>query len=261
MRMRIRFRVCQIMTNGTADGIVYVFNGTSANWDQCIPLTFVNSYYYPSYIVSLARLFDYFYVNNCDLTFEPRRNTSSDITFTQCFVQDPSWVTAHGAYDGNGQAAATELQITSFSNACTSVAYAPCYVKAVCKPSARYYSAANDLTTVLAWNESSRAALYRETIAGCFLMKGDIGATTTANMVVGDMYMSLDFELCEFTTAITTVVTEGGPREEKKSGAEDHKCKPGSCSCPGRICKYFSETRSEESFQLLSMVPKSRSQK
>lgn len=201
-RLQIRFKVCRVTT---ADpGVLGVaFRGPSnEHWD--LPLNLNNSFYFPSYITTLVRLFDYFYINAAVIEYESRSITVNDSSFVMAYVQDPAWFEAKGQLSTGG-AYPSEDAVTSLSNACTNVAYRNCKVSANVDRNVKYFASGDDLSGLVNYG-LAHAADMRQNTAGSFMIQGSKG-TMGDGVLLGDLYMFLDVELCELSLATTSPVT------------------------------------------------------
>lgn len=199
----IWFRVGQIRIPGLGGTPLFFLGG--ANESNIIPLMYANSWYFPSYLYNLVRLFDFVYTNSCNLHFLARSNTSSQVSFVMAYVQDIMWFATKGTLVG-ASAAPTEDQITSLSSACTSIAYAPCTIVADVDRKTRFYTSNNDLTTTMDFTQAGYGPMYREGINGAFMIKGTNPDSLAASTVIGDLYLDLNFECSEFSIAQTAIL-------------------------------------------------------
>jgi len=217
MRMRIRFRICQVITKvpsyANGCGIQFLLDGGTNRVSE-IPLYFTNQLYFPSYIWSLARLFDYTYVNGCSIHYMPRVNTTNESVLVFAYASDPEWAEAKGQTNV-GFIIPSEGSLTSLANSCTDVAYARCQVFA--KPSQfRYFNDGPSLVNRIDFSSTS-SSVIRESVNGMFLISGLADPAAVDAALLGDVYMNLDFELCNFSlTTSTTVLGTRTSRESKR---------------------------------------------
>lgn len=203
-QFNIRFRVAQVKV--TTSTVYFLLS--SGNTEVGIPVIPSNSYYYPSYVYNLVRLFELWRLDRADFIYLPRINTSSSAAFVLAAPKDPVWPLTHGATDGSGHYAPTEAQLVSLTDACTVVAYNDCTVRAP----------VNDFTMNKGWLTTANTNLsgqidfktYSDTV-----IRSTIGATllicglpngTADTSVIGDLYLDLTISLRDFSTAVTTAI-------------------------------------------------------
>lgn len=230
VRLRIRHKVCYLYAGAPGSPLVQFLSQTGSNTNE-LPIILTNSYYYPPFITTLVRLFEFYHVHACMISIMPRVNTSNECVYTLGFASDPEWPESHGATT-LGYVTANEEQIGSIDNSCTSVAYRPCVLTAAIDRKQKFFTAGPLATTQVNFS-STNAADLRQSCAGMFLISGV--STLTAAAPIADVYMHLDIELNNYTLPITTSVTmtrrglssslDTGLREikEKKIVDEDYE--------------------------------------
>lgn len=207
-RLNIRFRVAQVVQRATGSAAPY----TSLTTFQCagggitsiLPLTFCNTFYYPTFITNLTRLFSFYYLNNVKLTYEPRTGTQADKGFVLSFVEDIEWFESHGLLV-TGQAVPDEASLVTRTGSCTSNTWDSCEVKAVVDKKRKFFTAGSSLTSNLDFSTENPATL-RQTVGGSFAVSGTFNLTAIP-ILLGDVYMDLDIELCDFSLNLNTIVT------------------------------------------------------
>lgn len=199
-RMIIRFRAAQIIIEAAGTYVYFKVNGGTTHE---LPLLLANSFYWPDYIYSFVRHFNYLNIRRANCIYEPRSITTKDPSFVMGFVDDIAWLEAHGQTTG-GFGLPTEPAITSLGSACTSVAYGPCEVRG--KPIRGRVNVAGPLVSTRIDFSVANAAELRQSCPGMFLIQGTPG-TATAGTVLGDVYMELDIECIEFSILLTNNVT------------------------------------------------------
>lgn len=205
IRLMIRFRVAQVMVvfaNYPTIPIRFVFNGNASN---DLPLLYNNVLYYPSYITTLCNLFDYNFTNKCKISYKPRVTVNNDASFSMAYIQDPAWFESHSQLLG-GYATPSETAITSISNACTDVSYRACSVSASPDKTKKFYNAGPNTGGQIYYPTNTTADL-RNSVNGSFMIAGTVITPPTANVVLGDVYMDLDVEFCEMSTAINATTS------------------------------------------------------
>jgi hypothetical protein len=223
MRMRVQYRAAQVVvaSSGAAapytSKISFTVGPTVTNRSFILPLLPANSYYFPTYVYTMARLFSSFYVNKAVVHFEPRQSSSSTYTFVVASVQDPEWFETHSLLTG-GTATPTENTLVSRSNACTSNGWTPCTVNIPVDSKVKYFLAGSSVSTGIDFSTENPASI-RQSIPAIFTIASDVSVVSVPDIVIGDLYASFDFEFCDFSTAFTSPVA----LSEKRRWGEENK--------------------------------------
>jgi len=226
MRMMMHFKVCQIAVGTSTSANVPVFGRmgiTSSNYDFVLPLNPSATWYYPSFVTNLASCFQCFRVNFASLKIMPRVNTSNNAVVTLGYARDPTWPQNTGQVSG-GFSFLTENQISSLPSSCTEVLYRDCVVIADGLERNKKYYMANPLGGG-AYMTAEIGADMRDSCAGLFVVSGVRNGTDSAGTIYADVYMNIDFELCEFNTSITGEITALKNRVVDREDTLDSKSK------------------------------------
>jgi hypothetical protein len=221
MRMRIQYRAAQLVVASSAapapftGKVSILFSG--ANRAFTIPFTPANSFHFPSYIYNLSRLFNTFYIDRVVIHFEPRQSSSSNFTFVAASVQDPEWFETHNLLSA-GIAVPTETSLVSRSNACSSNGWTPCTVNVPVDSKQKYFIASSNLNSAIDFSTENPATI-RQAIPAIFAVASDISAVSATDIIIGDLYASLDIEYCDFSMVISVPVTLKEERKEKRSSS------------------------------------------
>lgn len=216
--MDYSFRLAQVCINPTTAPAPYtgktsflvVGNGTPSPAQE-IPVGPMNSFYFPPYIRQLFLLFNEYKTVSMRLRYSPRISTTVSNNFVWAYAQDVEWPETHGLTSG-GIAVPTETALTSLTNACTVVAYAPCDLSATIMDNKMKYVGNNLLNGQINY-AGSNSAEDRQSMSGLFMIASDTIGISTALSVLGDVYCDLSLELCDFSTPITTSITIMRDRE------------------------------------------------
>jgi len=215
MRTRMRFRVAQLISTVPATG---AYNGidfkyATGNRGKELPLCLTNNFYFPFFITNFARLFDFTYFNSCYLEYEPRVNTTNVAAILMAYEKDPEWPESKGALSA-ASVNPTEAQLISLATCCTDVAYNKCRVVADLSRN-KFFNSGENLSTKIDYGVQQPASL-RQVVNGLFMVTGVSNTGDLDGVIYGDVYMTIDFELCGFSLASTTAVTiSRAVREEK----------------------------------------------
>lgn len=200
------FRVAQIAVNSGANNITFLLS--SGNAAQELTLNVTNSFYFPSCITNITRLFETFKVFKCHCSYEPRSITTRDASFIFASpTDDIGWIEAHGGTSG-GLPNPTENLLTSLQNACTVIDYGRCAIKIppMSGPQkGRLFTMGENISTQISYTNQSTPSL-RLCCGGQLLIVGTPGAVT-ANSILGDLYMDLEMGLYDYSIAATQGTT------------------------------------------------------
>jgi len=206
MRIRVKFGIAQIgvFTVGGAGPFLawHTLGAAPGTGTQILPLNPSDDYYFPGYIFQLARLFSKFYLNKASLEVCPRVSTINVAAWTLAFSKDVMWPESRNLLIGT-QAHPDELSLKSLVNACTEVAYRDCGVIADdIDTKKEYYMDYNQgfgfpLPIVY---DGTHSAEFRQAVPGIFMIAGQPNGTDPVGTVYSDVYMTMDIEMCEFST-------------------------------------------------------------
>jgi hypothetical protein len=228
LKMSYNFRACQVVgTSNTAapamftSQVAFKVNGSGTPaYSYELPLNPAATFYWPPFIAQLMNLFNEFRVLSCGVEFQPRAPTTTvaNYSFTWSYAEDPEWVESHGLTTG-GIANPTEATITTLSGACTVLPWAPCSIRATISDKKMRY-VAGSITSARIDYGNAFAATVRQGIPGTFLLRSESAvASSPSDTLIGDVYVHLVMELCDFSTPITSVVSldskRRAPDEEK----------------------------------------------
>jgi len=220
MSMDMHFKIGNLQVDAAAAGVSF---GVTGGVSKDLPLSLVNSFYWPSWMTNLARLFDRFRVNRCHLSYEPRQSTAQTAAFTLASSVEPAWCEAHGAIAA-GIALPSEAQLSGLHDACTAVCFDRCELEVpIDKSTGWLYSSAVTLTTATNYSTTTTADI-RQSHAGVILVNGLAGGLG-AGTVLGDLYVRLNVSFKEFSLAISSVVTLNSRNElvvERMSELKTH---------------------------------------
>jgi len=179
--------------------IAFLLGATGGNLSLDLPLYLFSDYYFPSYIADFIGFFDIVYFNACGITFEPRKNTSTESVFTMAYADDPMWIDSRGLVDGStGVALPTEAALSSISNACTIVSYRPCVIRAAVDTKTKFFVSGGETNAQFNYINMGGATI-RQSVPGSFYISGSASsADISSGIPLGDLYMTLDAEFCGF---------------------------------------------------------------
>jgi len=235
-RMRFHFKVCQIGTQAPNSIVQPTFTSlglVSANTDMIIPIIPTNSFYFPTFITNFAQCFNFYYMNFVSILISPRVPTTNTASCTLGSTNEPMWLENRGLFlSSGGYSYPNEVAISCLNNACTDVLYRPCVVIADNVSTRRKFRILrSNLTGQLVWTGSNQDANFTQSIPAIFMIAGVKNGSDSTGVIYADVYMTLDIEFCEFTSAPTQT---SSLQEDTKIGVL-----PG-CSKPGET-KFSSE--------------------
>jgi len=209
----MRFRLAQVILNpstgiapyGASVSFEVHANGATAP-SFTIPLQINNSYYFPTYLTDLTRLFSFYYMNSASLHYEPRQPTDAVVSYVAATVQDPEWFESHGLLFGSGEAVPTETALVSRETACTNIVWAPCDWNFEIDSKVKYFVAGTSRNSAINYNTENPATI-RQSVAGTAAIASIFQNTNTNKSILGDVYAWLDLELCEFSLANTSNIS------------------------------------------------------
>jgi hypothetical protein len=146
---------------------------------------------------------------------EPRQPATSAVAFVLASVTDPEWFESHGLLTA-GIATPTEDALVSRPGACTSNGWAPCHTAVPVDSKQKYYSVSDNLTARIDFTASTPATL-RQTVGGVLAIASTNTNLSATDIIVGDLYCTLDVELCEFSTAVILPVVLDSEKKMKGS--------------------------------------------
>jgi hypothetical protein len=236
MRMHIKFGIGQIgagFIGGAGPFLSFINVGTplTGTATQMLTLNPSDGFYFPGYIYQLARLFAKFYVNKATLDICPRVSTINTAAWTIAFSKDIMWPEGHNALFAT-VCHPSEIQLKSLTNACTEIAYRDCSITAldVDKKREFFMGYTDSFDSAPLSYGSFNAAELRQSHPGLFMIAGQLNGSDPAGTVYSDVYMTLDIELCEFSTPLVQDIdlrvkkTKVGDDEEKtrNNDFDDH---------------------------------------
>jgi len=204
--------------------VCFKFGPGATQYSFIIPITLTNSFYFPTFMATLARLFNFFYVHKAVLIYEPRSATTTELGFVMAAVNDPEWFESHALAPG-GVAAPTEAALVTLMGSCTSNTWSPCTVQARPDSKQKLYTAGTSDVTDLNF-ASEPAAEIRQAVSSTFAIASSNISVQTADRLLGDVYLDLDVEFCEMSLALTTPIAFTGKRWGKPE-SNDEKVSPG----------------------------------
>lgn len=172
-------------------------------------------YYMPSNVHDITKLFQYYRVNSWSFAYEPRSTTNTDLYITCGSVPDVQYPESHNLIGLDGKVLFTvpHRTLASIPNAQTLNVYRPATHQVKCDRAKKYTTINWDPFNGIDYDESgATAAELRAACSGIFLINGaysHTGAVSTTNgyhldRTLGDLYMIIDIDLYEFSTANVT---------------------------------------------------------
>jgi len=212
--LEVHMRIAQIRVDGT--GLLITFNTVGG---PCQDLSIIpnNTFYFPTYITNLTRLFDIYRVNYCSISIEPRQSTAQTASYVVASTPEPEWVESRGQLTA-GLATPSESSMVTLENACTTVCYDRCTSKGKPfkgpMPGGFLYMAGANIASQVSYTTQNAAEL-RGSMGAQWLIAGTPGGLA-ANTLLADVYLDINFSMKGFSTSMTTAVSLTPPVVEKK---------------------------------------------
>jgi len=218
----------------------------NSNSDLIIPIIPTNSFYYPTFITNFAQCFNFYYVNFVSILVSPRVPTTNTASCTIGSVNEPMWLENRGLFlASGGYSYPNEVALSCLHNACTDVLYRPCVVVGDTFSTRRKFRILrSNLTGQLIWTAPGQDANFTQSIPGMFMISGVKNGSDSTGVVYADVYMTLDLEFCDFTSAPTQ--TAGYDEKSVNRGVQ-----PG-CSRPGEVKSSIPDLSEFEDTEVLS---------
>lgn len=225
VKITARFRIAQIVQAPSTAGAPYTsaicFSTYNGNYTFIMPISIVNSFYWPSYFTNLTRLFSFYYAGKANLQYEPRTTTATSLGFVMGFIDDPEWLEDHNLLS-SGKAVPTETALTTRGTACTSNTWSGCRVSATgIDTKTRYYTGGSATSTEMDFSTENPATI-RQSVNGMFAVcSAQALSASTSTQILGDVYINCSFELCDFSLALTSSVSLAAKRAARRAKEEE----------------------------------------